>query len=194
LLLRLPVLYDEERHILFLYPPLLVLAALGLDRLKERYKHLLSALIVAASLASYARWGRYSYVYKSPLIGSSSSEQFMGDYWGLCVPLAVRALNGRVPPGTDVLVDGPDDVVALENAKLTGSTFGRVPGFGPYSFRTDGEFKPPFAAISTNRFGQHLDGVLGDAAAGRAKILWSSPMPPGEPACVLAEYLKPGRR
>ena len=190
LLARMPVLYDEERHILFLYPPLLVLAALGLDPLGERLKHLLSALIVAAALASYAAWGRYSYIYKSPVI---SSEGFMGDYWGVCVPLAVRALHGRVPPGTDVLVDGPDEVVLLENARLTDSLIGRIPGFGPYRFRTEGEFKPPFAAISTNRFGQRLDNVLRDVAASRAKLLWEGSMPPDEPACVLVEYLKPSR-
>jgi hypothetical protein len=192
-LARMPSLYDEERHILFLYPPLLVLAALGLDPIKERWKQLLSGLIVAASLVSYAEWGRYSYVYQSPLVASGPGR-FMGDYWGVCVPLAVRALDGLVPPGADVLIDGPDDVAALENAKLTESAFGRIPGFGPYRFRTDGEFKPPFAAISTNRFGQNLDRVLRDVALSRAKLLWRSSMPPGEPACVLVEYLKPGRR
>ena len=193
LLARMPVLYDEERHILFLYPPLLVLAALGLDPLGERFKRLLAALLVAAGLAAYAEWGRFSYIYKSPILGSAAGG-FMGDYWGVCVPLAVRALHGRVPAGTDVLIDGPDEVVALENARLTESRFGRIPGFGPYRFRTEGEFKPPFAAISTNRFGQHLPDVLRDVAASRAKMLWQEPMPSGEPACVLVEYLKPGPR
>jgi hypothetical protein len=194
LLVRMPVLYDEERHLLFLYPPLLVLAALGLDRIAERSKIILSVLIAAGALAGYAQWGRYSYVYKSPLFGRSGPERFMGDYWGVCVPLAVRALAGRIPPGTDVLVDGPEAVVDLEYARLQESTFGRAPGFGPYRFRTEGTFKPPFAVISTNRFGQHLDRVFRDAAAARARLLWQGTMPPGEPACVLAEYLKPGPR
>jgi hypothetical protein len=185
LLARMPALYDEERHVLFLYPPLLVFAALGLDPVKERYKNLLSAAIVAASLAAYAQWGRYSYVYKSPLVVGSGSERFMGDYWGVCVPLAVRALAGLVPHGTDVLIDGPQDVAVLESE--------RIPGFGPYRFRLDGLFKPPFAAISTNRFGQHLDLLLRDAASGRARLLWQASMPPGETACALAEYPKPGR-
>ena len=193
LLVRMPSLYDEERQILFLYPPLLVVAALGLDAFRDRLKYLISAAIVVASLASYAQWGRYAYVYKSPLVVETGSERFMGDYWGVCVPLAVRALDGLVPPGTDVLIDGPDDVAALENAKLTESAFGRVPGFGPYRFRIDGEFKPPFAAISMNRFGQHLDRVLRDVDLSRAKLLWQSSMPPGEPSCILVEYLKPGR-
>jgi hypothetical protein len=178
--------YDDERHLLFLYPPLLVLAALGLDAVGERLKLLLTAAIVAASLVSYAAWGRYSYVYQSPLV--SGPERFTGDYWGLCVPLAVRALGGRVPPGADVLIDGPEDVAVVESERLAPS------GFGPYRFRSDGEFKPPFAAISTNRFGQHLPQVLRDVAAKRAQVLWEAEMPPGEPACVLVEYLKPGPR
>jgi hypothetical protein len=190
LLARMPVLYDEERHILFLYPPLLVLAALGLDPLRDRSKRVLAALIVGAGLVSYAEWGRYSYVYKSPLVGSAPGR-FMGDYWGVCVPLAVRAMDGLVPRGTDVLIDGPEDAAVLESSRLAASTFGLSAGFGPYGFRTDGVFKPPFAAISSNRFGQHLDRVLRDAALGRAKLLWRGDMPPGEPACVLVEYLKP---
>ena len=44
-----PTIYDEERHLLFLYPPLLVLAALGLDDLGERLKYGLVVLVVATA-------------------------------------------------------------------------------------------------------------------------------------------------
>ena len=96
-----PTIYDEERHLLFLYPPLLVLAALGLDDLGERLKYGLVALVVAGASLSYVEWGRYSYVYKSPLIGDRHAERFMGDYWAACVPLAIDALAGRVPAWRD---------------------------------------------------------------------------------------------
>jgi hypothetical protein len=66
-----PALYDEERHVLFLFPPLFLLGALGLDRLPSRLKVGIAALIVVVSLASYASWGRYAYVYKSPVIGDT---------------------------------------------------------------------------------------------------------------------------
>lgn len=194
LLARRPVLYDEERHLLFLYPPVLVLAALGLDALTERSKLALSAVIAASSLISYAAWGRYSYVYKSPLVGDVRSSRFMGDYWGLCLPLAVRALDGRVPPSMDVLWDGPIETADAENARLVQSTLSRVPGFATYRFRQEGAFTPPFAAVASNRLGQHLGSVLRDVAKGRARLLWEGDMPPGEPACVLAEYLPIPRR
>src|SRR5262249_50419946 len=64
-----PTLYDEDRHLLFLLPPVLVLAALALDACGARVKNAVALLVAVTSLASYAEWGRYAYVYKSPLIG-----------------------------------------------------------------------------------------------------------------------------
>ena len=52
-----PMAYDEERHFLYLYPPLLVLAALGLDDLGIRLKVGLAVLVIVTALASYARLG-----------------------------------------------------------------------------------------------------------------------------------------
>jgi hypothetical protein len=99
-----PPAYDEERHFLYLYPPLLVVGALGLDDLDERLKAALAVLVIVTAAISYAGWGRYAYVYKSPLVGDRSADRFMGDYWGVCVPLAVDALPGRVPAGAEIVV------------------------------------------------------------------------------------------
>jgi hypothetical protein len=181
-----PTVYDEERHLLFLYPPVLVLAALGLDALPERLKYGLVALVIGTSLISYAQWGRYAYVYKSSLIGDRSSRRFMGDYWGACIPLAVSALQDLVPPGSEVVIPAPFDAAANQYERLRQGRFSARPGFGPYRLVRTTKSTHHFA-ILYNRMGSS-DGAIEAAGQGRVKILWRATMPPGDPACVLVEY------
>jgi hypothetical protein len=189
-----PTIYDEERHLLFLYPPLLVLAALGLDGLPARVKVGLGLVVVAASLGAYREWGRYSYVYKSPLIGDRSAHRFMGDYWGACVPLAVSALEGRVPPGATVLVPGPLDPALVQYDRLRAGPNAR-PGFGPYRILREPTSWPAYLILN-NRSGRDAPSLRA-IADGRSRELWQAVMPPGDPsdpACVLLEYPAPGVR
>jgi hypothetical protein len=182
-----PTLYDEERHVLFLYPPLLLLAALGLDDLDERLKLALTVVLLATSLGSYAHWGRYAYVYKSPLIGEQSAGRFEGDYWGVCVPLAVSALEGRVPPGAEVVVSAPYDAALTEYDRLRQSRFRARPGFGPYTL-VSRPARPGDYSIVYNRNGGNAE-VLRAIRDGRAALLWQTAMPPGDPACLIARRL-----
>ena len=180
-----PTIYDEERHLLFLYPPLLVLAALGLDELGERLKYGLVVLVVASACSSYAHWGRYSYVYKSSLIGDRHAERFMGDYWAACVPLAIDALAGRVPAGAPVVVPGPLDPALIQYARRRAGPRA-LPGFGPYQIVRQPVSWPAYI-IMNNRSGRH-EPVLRAIADGRARELWRTTMPPGDPACLLIVY------
>jgi hypothetical protein len=181
-----PTIYDEERHLLFLYPPVLVIAALGLDRLTERLKVGLAVLAAVTSLASYGQWGRYAYVYKSPLVGDRSAARFMGDYWGVCIPLAVRALPGRVPAGAEVVIPAAYDAAAIQYERLRQGRFSGMPGFGPYRLESASTSEHAYA-ILYNRMG-FSDHAIALVPSGRVKILWTATMPPGDPACILVEY------
>ncbi len=185
-----PTLYDEERHLLFLYPPLLVLAALGLDDLGERLKVVLTVVVVATSLSSYAHWGRYAYVYKSSLIGARGAHRFMGDYWGACVPLAVDAFAGRVPAGAKILVPGPFDPALIQYQRRREGPRA-WPGFGPYQFLRAPAGWPAYLILN-NRNGRNDPGLRA-VQDGRSRELWRAVMPPGDPACVLVEYFGPQR-
>jgi hypothetical protein len=179
-----PPAYDEERHFLYLYPPLLVLGALGLDDLDERLKVALATLVIVTAAISYAGWGRYAYVYKSPLVGDRSADRFMGDYWGVCVPLAVDALAGRVPAGAEVVVPEPTDAARAQYDRRRAGPFARR-GFGPYRIVQQRSGWPAYL-ILTNRLGDDAAGIQA-AAQGLGRELWRGVMPPGDPACVLLE-------
>jgi hypothetical protein len=181
-----PTIYDEERHLLFLYPPVLVLAALGLDRCSERLKIGLTVLATVTSLASYGQWGRYAYVYKSPLIGDRSASRFSGDYWGVCIPLAVRALPGLVPTDAEVVIPAAYDAAAAQYDRLRGGRFTEILGFGPYRLENASPSQRAYA-ILYNRMG-FSDRALAQIPSGRVKLLWTATMPPGDPACVVVEY------
>lgn len=186
-----PAAYDEERHFLYLYPPLLVLGALGLDDLDERLKAALAAVVIVTAAVSYVGWGRYAYVYKSPLVGDRSADRFMGDYWGVCVPLAVDALAGRVPAGAEIVVPEPTDAARAQYARRRAGPLAR-PGFGPYQIVAQPSVWPAYL-ILTNRLGDDAPAIRA-AAEGRARELWRAVMPPGDPACVLLEADAPAAR
>ena len=92
-----PVLYDEERHLLFAMPLVAVGAALGLRGLAERVKVGLSWLVLASALLALASWGKYAYVYKDPILLGAANEDFMGDYWGAASGAMAQALYDHVP-------------------------------------------------------------------------------------------------
>jgi hypothetical protein len=181
-----PTLYDEERHILFLFPPLFLLGALGLDRLPSRVKVSLVTLIVASSLASYASWGRYAYVYKSPLVGDTRASAFSGDYWGACLSEAVKALPAYVPKHAVVYADDYLGSAVLAARRYHESRFASIPDYGDYDWTKAYPSQPPWYAVVFNRAGT-IEGVLANVTAGKFQVLWHSTMPPGDKACYLLE-------
>ena len=184
-----PTLYDEDRHLLFLFPPLLVLGALAFDDVSARAKNVLAVVLAATSLISYAQWGRYSYVYKSPLTGDLSAARFMGDYWGACVPLAVSALQEHVPANAEVVVRAPYDAAMAQYRRLRQGRFSARPEFGPYRLVREPS-GPDAYEILYNRNGFDAP-ALRAVAEGRATLVWQTTMPPGDPACVIVHAAAP---
>ena len=184
-----PLLYDEERQILFLYPLLMIIAGLGLDDLKKKWKLILAGLIAVLSLFSYMNWERYSYTYKSPLIGNTSSSQFLGDYYMTCFAPAARKIHESIPPGTPIVVNGPTHLIEyqLDDLKKINHP-SPIPDIANYPVTwekpTDGT---AYAVLTSNRLGWHLP-IVDAIVRGEADLIWQDMMPPGEPACVLAYF------
>ncbi len=186
-----PVLYDEERHLMFAMPLLAVGAALGLRGLGEKAKVGLSCLVLVSVASALASWGKYAYVYKDPLLPHARNEDFMGDYWGVSSGAMAQALYDHVPNGSYVVLIAPPEPLLEELQRRETSLFLGVPM--PKSFQLEDRGPPsgPFYVVATNRNG--LDRrVLEDIAAGRARQIWTERMPPGDSvAAVLAYYTQP---
>ena len=184
-----PKLYDEERHVLFLYPLLFLTCTVGLDVLKKEWKYICTATVLFLSCTSYLHWGQFSYVYKSPLVSIEPGD-YLGDYWSTCAGNAVKAMKDRVPPGTGLEVIGSPAVayITLERAKT--SLFWSDPALQNYHYEPNKVPEElPYARIAYNRDNM-LQTTLQDVKQGKATLLWEQQMPPGEPACVLVLVTK----
>ena len=181
-----PALYDEDRHILFTYPTLFLLGALGLQHLQQKKQLLCAALIVATSIGIYGYWGKYAYVYKSELVFDRNAERFLGDYWGMCMSEAINALPGVVPEHSIVRLQGPSGVAHLQFERRKTSRRYANTKFPNYQFVGKSYSKRPFAGISINRSGYNE--TIKDVRKGAATLLWETHLPTGEQACVIAMY------
>jgi len=184
-----PVLYDEERHILFAMPLLAVCAALGLRRLAEGTKVALAALILVSTLYSLASWGKYSYVYRNPLLGTAGQD-FKDDYWGVSSGAMAQALYDHVPDGAYVVVAALAEPITLELERRETSRLFRAGPSKRWRLELKGPASGEFYVVATNRNGTNRR-ILEDIAAGRARELWRDEMPAGDPAAVLAFYTEP---
>ncbi len=119
-----PTAYDGIRHFLFVIPPLVVLAALGIDRLWRRLEEgfprlgtrVMALCLVCAGVMQGWLMGRLhpnEYIYYNALVGgvAGAEGQWELDYWSNSMHEAVVALadlvrleNGGVPPATPVAV------------------------------------------------------------------------------------------
>ncbi len=183
-----PVLYDEDRHLLFLFPPLLLFGSLSFERFSERIKASLTVTVFLCALVSYAEWGKYSYVYKSSLIGDRSASQFTGDYWAVCIGEATRALKDYAPPGSVVVVPGPFYVAIHQADRLHNSLLFSDPEFPRYDIQPYPPANLDYYQISYNRE-KGIERLLEAQRQGRAQVLWSTKMPPDDVSCAIARVL-----
>jgi len=184
-----PVLYDEERHLLFAMPLLAVGAALGLGRLAEKTKVALAVLVLLSSLYSLASWGKYSYVYRNPLL-RAAPQDFKGDYWGVSSGAMVEALYDHVPDGAYVVVAALPEPITLEVERRETSRLFRGEPSKRFRLELKGPPSGEFYVVATNRNGTNR-GILEDIAAGRARELWREEIPGGDAAALLAFYTEP---
>ena len=187
-LVKNPVLYDEERHLLFLYPPLVLLAVLYCPAWKALYDKGAALFICLLALWSYGNWGHYSYVYQSPLMGRPNSLRFMGDYWGACVGPAMTALKGRVPAQSSISIIGPAGIGPVQLQRLNESLLLKDSGYEGFHFVDISKLQKPVTIIGINRIGM-TDQLQQAVAVGAAQKVLEVDMPPEDVAC-LAVFIK----
>ncbi|MBI4550211.1 MAG: hypothetical protein HY714_04740 [Candidatus Omnitrophica bacterium] len=119
------VVYDSWRHFLFIYPPLLALAALGWDslisRARSRKSVVLLSLLIAGLLAEPAAWmirnHPHEYVYFNPSVGGLKGAfgRYETDYWGNSLRLASEWLarhHQETRPGQPAVVRADGELMS----------------------------------------------------------------------------------
>lgn len=186
-----PVIYDQERHILFLYPIVIVFGALGLDFLPDRSKFILTTVVVFAGTMAYAQWGRYSYDYLSPPFFSTHADGFWNDGRRLCLGPSIRALRTKMASGSTIAINHwvvSAGVPQIYQDRLRESLFFRDPTFPQYHFVGWKPAERPFVAIVNNLEPWDQEEVLQDIKAGKATLLGKEMLPSGVAACITAYY------
>jgi hypothetical protein len=118
LILSRATMYDNFRQILFLIPPLLLLAGLVLEVVFSILKPLALRILLLIALAfpgfyAIALLHPYQYVYYNSLVGgvAGASRRFDLDYWFTSYRETALWLNENIPQNANVTGDGPIDLL-----------------------------------------------------------------------------------
>jgi hypothetical protein len=135
---RHSTLYDGIRHLLFIVPPLVALAALGWDGLLRAVagpRRAAVAAVLAVGIAEpvifQVRNHPNQVVYFQPLVGGpwGAWTEFELDYWGNCLYQAVREAGELgIAAGQPVVISGRQDRLLLLNSSRVPSVAVVPPG------------------------------------------------------------------
>lgn len=113
-----PYLYDNFRQMLFILPPLFLLAGWGLQNVWQKLPlaWLRAALLVVTllpGLIGIVRVHPYQYIYYNSLVGGlpGAFRQYEMDYWGTSFRSVAHFLNDNAPQNSAVVVVGPPTVL-----------------------------------------------------------------------------------
>ncbi len=176
---RQSTLYDGIRHLLFVVPPLAVLAAIGwwwaVGHTQRRVRAVAIALLavgLAEPLVFQVRNHPNQYVYFSPLVGGPAGvwTEFELDYWGNCLhETAKHAAEIARASGAPIIVSGRNDRLVRLNAR-------RVSAVAP-TFSARGTHEIEFRLLRGTR------ASLRDFST-RTDILWLVTTADGAPLCA----------
>lgn len=111
-------MYDNFRQILFILPPLILLAGFALDICFSILKPTALRLLLLIALAfpgfyAIARLHPYQYVYYNSFVGgvAGAARRFDLDYWFTSYRETALWLNDNIPQDANVTGDGPIDLL-----------------------------------------------------------------------------------
>jgi hypothetical protein len=110
-----PVLYDNFRQILFLLPPIFLVAGIVFQRIRSPRLASLAILVsVLPGVIGIANLRPYEYTYYNSLVGgvSGAFRRFELDYWATSYREAAEVVNALAVPNANVWVEGPAHLFA----------------------------------------------------------------------------------
>jgi hypothetical protein len=109
-------LYDNFRQVLFILPPLFMLAGLAFEAIRRRGLRLaVIALAVLPGIIAGALLHPYEYIYYNRLVGGvpGAFRQYELDYWGTSYREAAGYLASVAPANATIWVEGPTHLLQL---------------------------------------------------------------------------------
>ncbi len=109
-------LYDNFRQILFLLPPVFLMAGVAFDAIKNvKWQAALIALSLLPGLLGIIALHPYEYIYYNRFIGgvAGAHGRFETDYWATSYREAAEYVNGLASPNAAIWVEGPAHLFSL---------------------------------------------------------------------------------
>lgn len=103
-------LYDNFRQILFILPPVFLMAGVAFEAVKQvKWQAVLIALCLVPNLIGIISLHPYEYIYYNRFIGGvdGAAGRFELDYWGISYREAAEYVNQVAPPNATVWLEGP---------------------------------------------------------------------------------------
>ncbi len=96
-----PNMYNGVRHVLFIYPALMLIAVIFLVNILELptsklitpITHIFTALVLFLNIFATLRWAPYSYAFVNPVAGMGEQRKWDLDYWGLSSREGIERLS-----------------------------------------------------------------------------------------------------
>ncbi len=120
-------LYDNFRQILFILPPIFLMAGVAFEAIKNvKWQAALIALSLLPGVLGIVSLHPYEYIYYNQFVGGVD-DRFETDYWATSYREAAEVVNGVASPNANVWVEGPAQLFSLfarEDLKIysTGET------------------------------------------------------------------------
>ncbi len=103
-------LYDNFRQILFILPPIFLMAGVAFEAVKQvKWQAVLIGLCLIPNLIGVVSLHPYEYIYYNRFLGGvdGAAERFELDYWGISYREAAEYVNQVAPPNATVWLEGP---------------------------------------------------------------------------------------
>lgn len=110
LILSRSPLYDNSRQVIFILPPLFMLAGLAFQKVRDsRVQLAVMALAILPGVVDGVRLHPYQYIYYNRLVGGvqGAFRRYELDYWGISFREAADYLSAIAAPGSSIWVEGP---------------------------------------------------------------------------------------
>ena len=109
-------LYDNFRQILFILPPIFLMAGVAFEAVKNvKWRAVLIGLSLVPCVIGIVSLHPYEYIYYNQFVGgvNGAKDRFEMDYWAISYREAAEYVNSAASPNADVWVEGPAQLFSL---------------------------------------------------------------------------------